>query len=205
MMTCIFLILDVYFVLAVPAASLALKSYFKRSITLYDRQCISGHWQQCFYKPSQDIKLTIVSFLVLFLHFCRKTRLIKQASVCVCVCVCVSVYVCMCVSMCVCVCVKFWFPQNNFQISYPIDTNFWLHIVSYRKSPTPLIAFLNFENCAREKFLNFVFLHLINIGIFSNLYYASDTRVCTLKFSIQVVPLIQIAFLTQNIIYTLFS
>ena len=43
-----------------------------------------------------------IPFLVLFLDFRRKTRLIKQASVCVRVCVCVCVYVC--------VCGKFWSP-----------------------------------------------------------------------------------------------
>ena len=57
-----------------------------------------------------------------------------------------------CVCVCVCVCVQFWSPLT---IS-PIDTKFWLHIVSYRK-PTPLIPFLNFENCARENFLKFIF------------------------------------------------
>ena len=46
---------------------------------------------------------------------------------------------------CVCVCVKFWSHPNDFQTSYPIDTKFWLHIISYRNSPTPLIPFLNFE------------------------------------------------------------
>ena len=70
--------------------------------------------------------------------------------------VCVFVSVCVCV--CVCVCVKFWSPPpNNFQTSYPIDTKFWLHMVSYRNSPTPLIPFLNFENCALEKFLKLIF------------------------------------------------
>ena len=58
---------------------------------------------------------------------------------------------------CVYVCVKFWSPPNNFQTSYPIDTKIWLHIVSYRNSPTPLIPFLNFENCALEKFLKLIF------------------------------------------------
>ena len=72
-------------------------------------------------------------YLVLFLHFRRKTRLIKWASVCV------SVY-------------SFGPPPNNFHTSYAIDTKIWLHTVSYRNSPTPLIPFLNFENCAREKF-----------------------------------------------------
>ena len=48
-------------------------------------------------------------------------------------------------------------PPNNFHTSYPINTKFWLHIVSYRNSPTPLILFLNFENCAREKFFKFIF------------------------------------------------
>ena len=120
---------------------------------------------------SRDPKF--LQFLVLFLHFRRKTRLIKWAfvrvCVCVCVCVCVSVCLCLClclsvcvcvsvcVYVCVCVCVKFWSPPNNFQTTYPIDTKFWLHILSYRKSPTPFIPFLNFENCAREKFLKLIF------------------------------------------------
>ena len=73
----------------------------------------------------------------------------------VCVCVCVCMYVCVCVY--VCVCLQFWSPPNNFQTSYLIDTKFWLCVVSYRNSPTPLILFLNFENCAREKFLKFIF------------------------------------------------
>ena len=63
--------------------------------------------------------LSRLLFLVLFL-FCRKTRLIKWASVsvCVCVCVCVSVFVSVCVCLCgVCVCVKFWFPLT---ISKPV-------------------------------------------------------------------------------------
>ena len=85
-------------------------------------------------------------FLVLFL-FWKKKRLIKWAAgVCVCVCVCVSV--------------QFWSPPNNFQTSYPINTKFWLHTVSYRNSPTPLIPVLNFESCAREKFLKFIFFSI---------------------------------------------
>ena len=39
-----------------------------------------------------------------------------------------------------------------------------------------LIPFLNFENLARGKFLKSFFLHLINMEIFSNSYYASDIR-----------------------------
>ena len=77
---------------------------------------------------------------------------------------------------------------NNFQTSYPINTKFWLHTVSYQISRTPLIPFLNFENFAREKFLKFIFLHLINMGKFSNLYYASDLGLKSLKFGIKVVP-----------------
>ena len=58
---------------------------------------------------------------------------------------------------CVCVCVKFWSPLS---ISIPVIRliqNFG-HIqysrgLSYRISPTPLISFLHFENCVREKFL----------------------------------------------------
>ena len=87
------------------------------------------------------------------------------------------------VCLCVCVCVKFWSPPNNFQTSYAIDTKFWPHIVSYRNSPMPLIPFLNFEKCVREKFLKF-FFHLINMGKFSNSYYASEIRLRWLKFSI---------------------
>ena len=80
--------------------------------------------------------------------------------VCVCLCVCVCVCLCLCVSVFVCVCVclcKILVPPINFQTSYPIDTKFWLDIVSYRYSPTPLIPFLNFENCALEKFLKLIF------------------------------------------------
>ena len=84
----------------------------------------------------------------------------------------------------VCVCTVLA-PPNNFQTSYPIDTKFWLHIVSYRNSQTPLIPFPNFENCAREKFLKLIFFfHLINMGKFSNSYYASDIWLRWLKFSI---------------------
>ena len=67
-----------------------------------------------------------------------------------------SLGVCVCVCVCVCLCTILT-PPNNFQTSYPIDTKFWLHIVSYRNSPSPLILFINFENCAREKFLKFIF------------------------------------------------
>ena len=58
--------------------------------------------------------------------------------------------------LCVCLCTVL-VPHNNFHTSYAIDMKFWLHIVSYQNSPTPLIPFLNFENCPREKFLNFIF------------------------------------------------
>ena len=78
-----------------------------------------------------------------------------------------------CLSLCVCVC-KILVPPKNFQTIYPIDMKFWLHIESYRNSPMPLIHFLNFENCAREKFLKFIFLHLINMEKFSNSYSDSD-------------------------------
>ena len=85
-------------------------------------------------------------------YFLKKKRLIKWVAgewVCVCECVCVCVSVCMSV-------VSFG-PPNNFQTSYPIDTKFRLHIVSYRNSPTVFIPFLNYENCAREKFLKIIF------------------------------------------------
>ena len=82
--------------------------------------------------------------------------------------------VCVCVCVCVCVSVKFWSPPNKFQTSYPIDTKFRLHIVSYWNSPMAFIPFLNFQNCDREKFSKFIFsLHLINLEKFSNTYYAS--------------------------------
>ena len=70
-----------------------------------------------------------------------------------------------CVCVCVCLC-TILVPPNNFQTSYPIDTKFRLHIVSYWNSTTALVPFLNFENCALEKFLKFIFLHLINMGKF---------------------------------------
>ena len=65
--------------------------------------------------------------------------------------------------MCVCVRVclrKILVPLNHFQTSYLIDTKFWLHVVSYQNSPKPLIPFLNFENCALEKFFNLIFFSI---------------------------------------------
>ena len=152
----------------------------------------------------EDNLITNVHFLVLFLHFCRKTRLIKWASVCVCVCVCVRACVCVCVSLCVCLCVcvclsvcvsvcvcvrvcvclcvcvcvcvclcTVLVPPNNFHTTYAINTKFWLHVVSYRNSRTPLIPFLILKIVPRKIFLNSFFLHLINMGKFSNLYYAT--------------------------------
>ena len=59
----------------------------------------------------------------------------------------------MCVHVCVC---KILPPPQQRKSSYPNDTKFWLHIVSYRNSPTSVIPFLNFKNCAREKFLKFI-------------------------------------------------
>ena len=58
--------------------------------------------------------------------------------------------------MCLYLC-KISVPPNNYQTSYTIDTKFWLHIVSYRISPTILTPFLNFESCAQEKYLKFIF------------------------------------------------
>ena len=85
--------------------------------------------------------MIIYLFLVLFLHFRRKTRLIKWASVCVSLCV------------CMCVCVQFWSPPLT--ISKPVIR--LIRNIGYRNSPTPLIPFLNFENYAQEKFLKFIF------------------------------------------------
>ena len=78
--------------------------------------------------PSSLVRISFCSCLVLFVHFCRKARLIKwtlslcaRARACVCVCVCVCVHVCtrarmrmctcgpfvrVCVCVCVCVCVR---------------------------------------------------------------------------------------------------
>ena len=96
------------------------------------------------HKAELWFEKVIISVLVwsnlvcsLVLHFRTKTRLVKWALVCV--------------------WVKFWSPPNNFETSYPIVTKFWLLIVSYRHSPTSLIPYLNFQNCAREKFLKFIF------------------------------------------------
>ena len=83
--------------------------------------------------------------------FSQKNKTYKMGlRVCVCV-VCVCLYVCVSVY-------SFCPPPNNFHTSYAIDAKFWLHIVSYRNSPTSLIPFLNFKNCAREQFLKFIFL-----------------------------------------------
>ena len=61
-------------------------------------------------------------FLVLFLPFRRKTRLIKWASVCVSVYVCVCVCLCVCVSMRVClyVCVSVYSFGPPLTISKPV-------------------------------------------------------------------------------------
>ena len=45
------------------------------------------------------------------------------------------------------------------------------------RTSRPLIPFLSFQNCAREKFSNFIFPHLINMGQFSNLYYECDSSI----------------------------
>ena len=58
---------------------------------------------------------------------------------------------------------------------------------AYWKSSMQKISFLNFQNCAREKFLKFIFLHLIIMGTFSNSYYSSDIWLRLLKFSIKLV------------------
>ena len=95
-----------------------------------------------------DVLFSLASFF-------EKKKTYKMGSRCVCVYVCVCLCVCVCVCVCLYVCVSvynFGPPPINFQTIYPIDTKFWLHTVSYRNSPTPLIPFLNFENCAREKF-----------------------------------------------------
>ena len=109
-------------------------------------QVILGLWSQNLAVKNHSWYLFItqcrsILFLVLFLHFRRKTRFIKMG-------------------LRVCVCVQFWSPPNKFHTNYAIDTKFWLHIVSYRNSPTPLVPFLNFENCAREKFLKFIFFSI---------------------------------------------
>ena len=67
---------------------------------------------------------------------------------------------------------------NNFQTSYP------MYIVPYQNSPTPQITFPNFEKCAREKLLKYIFPHLINMGKFSNSHYDPDICLRSLKFSI---------------------
>ena len=56
---------------------------------------------------------------------------------------------------------------------------FWLHrpIVSYRNSPTPLILFLNFENCAREKVLKLIF-SIVSTFSLKNKAYKMGLCVC---------------------------
>ena len=98
------------------------------------------------------------SFFSLVSFLKKRKDLSNGQPVCVCVCLCVCVCVCVCVCLYVCVSVyNFGPPPINFKTSYPIDTKFWLHTVSYRNSRTPLIPFLTFENCAWEKFLKFIF------------------------------------------------
>ena len=105
--------------------------------------------------PRPGPVLRRIHFYSCFFFEKKKTkRLIKWAAG-----VCVSVCVCVCVCVCMCVC-TILVPPNNFQTNYPIDTKFWLHTVSYRNSPMPLISFLNFENCARE---NFFEIHFFSI------------------------------------------
>ena len=116
-----------------------------------------------------SVRVCVFVCVCVSLCVCLCVSVRVRVRVCVCMhvrlCVCVSVRVCASVRVCVC---NILVPSNNFQTSYQIDTKFWLHVVLYRNFPTPLIAFLNFENCAREKFLKFIFLHLINMGKFSN-------------------------------------
>ena len=109
-----------------------------------DRSGRSDHIDICYkHCVTSEFFFSLVSFL-------KKNKTYKIGSRCVCVCVCVCLYVC------VCLC-TILVPPINFQTSYAIDTKFWLHIVSYRNSPTPLIPFLKFENCALEKFLKLIF------------------------------------------------
>ena len=59
-----------------------------------------------------------------------------------------------------------------------------LGIVPYRNSATPQITFLILTILSRKNFRNLFFLHLINMGKFSNSYHASDIWVSSLKFRI---------------------
>ena len=49
----IYIYKDYMYILAVPAASLALKSYLKVFITLYSGHSVSGFWQKCFLSHEQ--------------------------------------------------------------------------------------------------------------------------------------------------------
>ena len=68
----------------------------------------------------------------------------------------------------VCVCVKFWSPPNNFQTTYLIDTKFWLHIVRTGTLQRRYSRFSNFKIVPGRNVWNSFFLHLINMGKFSN-------------------------------------
>ena len=126
-------------------------------LSLHDRIAQNKYfcWEKLDWIPEIGPTVFPLFSLVSFLKKKKEKKDIRWAAgVCVSVCVCVCVCVCMCVCVCLC---KILVPPINFQTSYQIDTKFWLHIVSYRNSPTPLIPFLNFENCALEKFFKFIF------------------------------------------------
>ena len=112
-----------------------------------------GEYSEC---VSVSVCVYVCACASLCVSLCVSVCVCLCVSLCVsgCVCVCVCVRACVCFSVCLC---KILVPHNNFQSSHPIDTKFRLHIVSYRNSPTPLIPFLNFENCALEKFLKLIF------------------------------------------------
>ena len=74
-----------------------------------------------------------------FVSVCEFLSVCVYVSECVCVCVCLCVCLCVRVFAFVCLCKVLVLP-NNFYTTYTIDMKFWLHIASYRNSPTPLIT-----------------------------------------------------------------
>ena len=65
-----------------------------------------------------------------------------------------------------------------------IRRRIYIYIIPYRNSTLPPFPFLNFHNYAREKFLKYIFLQLMNLEKFSNWHNASDIWLRSLKFSV---------------------
>ena len=99
----------------------------------------------------------------------------------VCVCVC---FLCVCVCVCVCVCLQFWSPLTISKPVIRLIRNFGY--IQYRTGTLQRhwSRFLILKIVPGRNFSNSFFLHLINMGKFSNSHYASNTLLRSLKCSI---------------------